>query len=105
MRDRKPLADLYGFELMVAPYTVAHLKVALQMEGKQTPLAPDERVQIFLTNTLDDARRQTDAIFERAIADEVNAAADVKEQAKILVVLGNPPYAGISSNLQFAAIG
>ncbi len=98
VRDRKPLEQLFGFELMVAPYTVAHLKIALQMEGLGTPLGESERVQIFLTNTLDDARRQTEATLESAISDEVNLAADVKEQSKILVVLGNPPYKGHSSN-------
>lgn len=99
VRDRKPLDHVFGFELMVAPYTIAHLKLALQMEGLGTPLGAQERVQIFLTNTLDDARRQTEATFESAIADEVNLAADVKDQSKILVVLGNPPYAGKSSNI------
>lgn len=99
VRDRKPLEQLFGFELMVAPYTVAHLKIALQMEGLGTPLGESERVQIFLTNTLDDARRQTEATLESAISDEVNLAADVKEQSKILVVLGNPPYAAKSANV------
>lgn len=98
MRDKKPLDHLFGFELMVAPYTIAHLKLALQLEGLGTPLAETERLNIFLTNTLDDARRQTTATLEVAISEEVNAAADVKEKTPIIVVLGNPPYAGHSSN-------
>ena len=98
VRDKKPLDNLFGFELMVAPYTVAHLKVALQMEGLGTPLGDGERVGIYLTNTLDDARRQSEALLESSIAEEVNAAADVKDKAEILVVLGNPPYSGISAN-------
>lgn len=98
VRDKKPLDNLFGFELMVAPYTVAHLKVALQMEGLGTPLNEGERVGIYLTNTLDDARRQSEALLESSIAEEVNAAADVKEKAEILVVLGNPPYSGVSAN-------
>ncbi len=98
VRDKKPLDNLFGFELMVAPYTVAHLKLALQLEGMGTPLGESERLGIFLTNTLDDARRQSEAILESSIAEEVNLAADVKEKSPIIVVLGNPPYAGHSSN-------
>jgi hypothetical protein len=98
VRDRKPLKNLFGFELMVAPYTVAHLKLALQLEGLGTPLGESERLNIFLNNTLDDARRQKEALLEGSIADEVNLAADVKEKQPIIVVLGNPPYAGHSSN-------
>ena len=98
VRDKKPLDNIFGFELMVAPYTVAHLKLALQLEGLGTPLGESERLGIFLTNTLDDARRQSEAILENSIADEVNLAADVKEKSPIIVVLGNPPYAGHSSN-------
>jgi len=105
VRDRKPLGNLFGFEILVAPYTVAHLKLALQMEGLHTPLAPEERLNIFLTNTLDDARRHTEAILEGSIADEVNLAADVKEKGHILVVLGNPPYAGHSSNSNTKQMG
>ncbi len=98
MRDKKPLENIFGFELMVAPYTIAHLKLALQLEGLGTPLGESQRLGIFLTNTLDDARRQSEAILEYSIAEEVNAAADVKEKSPIIVVLGNPPYAGHSSN-------
>ncbi len=98
VRDKKPLENIFGFELMVAPYTIAHLKLALQLEGLGTPLGESQRLGIFLTNTLDDARRQSEAILEYSIAEEVNAAADVKEKSPIIVVLGNPPYAGHSSN-------
>lgn len=105
VRDKKPLDNLFGFELMVAPYTIAHLKLALQMEGLDTPLGEAERVGIYLTNALDNARRQSEALLEGSIADEVNAAADVKDETKILVVLGNPPYAGHGVNATYKGTG
>lgn len=105
VRDKKPLDNLFGFELMVAPYTVAHLKLALQLEGMGTPLGESQRLGIFLTNTLEDARRQVEASFAGAIAEEVNLAADVKEKSPIIVVLGNPPYAGHSSNSSTKMVG
>jgi hypothetical protein len=92
------LERLYGFELLMAPYSIAHLKLALQMEGKGTPLADKQRFGVYLTNTLDEAVKQSDVLMGRFISDEANAAVAIKKDKPILVVLGNPPYAGHSAN-------
>ena len=97
-RDRKPLQRLWGFELLIAPYTVAHLKLALQCEAMGTAIGEGERAQVLLCNTLQDALGQTNDAVRPSLAAEVNAAANVKEREPILVVLGNPPYAGHSAN-------
>jgi hypothetical protein len=91
------LPRLFGLELMVAPYTIAHLKLALQLDSWSTP--PQERLGIYLSNSLDDARQTVRGNYE--LGREVEAAADIKERKEILVVLGNPPYSGHSANLNY----
>lgn len=102
------LPRLFGFELLMAPYAVAHLKLGLQLAAHDLPederddwaydFASDERVGVFLTNTLDEAIKRSDIMLGSYLSDEANAAADIKHDLPIMVVLGNPPYSGASSN-------
>ena len=93
------LPRLYGFELLMAPYTVAHLKLGLQLQESGYDFAATERLRVFLTNSLEEAHEYSGLpLFAQWLADEAAAASDVKRQVPIMVVLGNPPYAGISSN-------
>lgn len=104
------LPRLFGFELLMAPYAVAHLKLGMQLAAQDLDEAQrkvwaydfssDDRLGIFMTNTLEEAEHQSESLFGpwRAISDEANAAAWVKRDLPILVVLGNPPYAGHSAN-------
>ena len=88
---------IFGFELLVAPYTIAHLKLSLflQSQGWHT----DERLRIYLTNTLEQpAEMQPSLPFAEFISDEANAALSVKRDEPLLVVLGNPPYQRGSAN-------
>ena len=88
---------LFGFELLVAPYTIAHLKLSLflQSQGWDAP----ERLRIYLTNTLEEPiEREQRLPFAGFISDEANAAISVKKDAPLLVILGNPPYARDSAN-------
>jgi hypothetical protein len=99
---------LFGFELLVAPYAVAHLKLAMQLAGQDLPekeraewaydLDTGERLGIYLTNTLEEAVKKSELLLGAYIAEEANAAADIKRALPILVVLGNPPYSGHSAN-------
>jgi len=99
---------LFGFELLVAPYAVAHLKLGLQLAGQNLPeaqradwmydLEGGERLSVYLTNTLEEALKKSEILLGSYIANEANAAAEVKRQLPILVVLGNPPYSGHSAN-------
>ena len=97
------LPRIFGFELMMAPYTVAHLKLALQLQETgfvfgSNPDGSDQRLNVFLTNTLDTLQQQTDAFMSRWIAAENQGADAVKRQQPVQVVLGNPPYSGESRN-------
>jgi predicted helicase len=93
------LPRLFGFELLMAPYAVAHMKLGLQLKESGYDFASDERLKIFLTNTLEQAHEMTGLpLFTQWLADEAAAADAVKRDVPIMVVLGNPPYSGHSSN-------
>lgn len=100
---------LFGFELLMAPYAVAHLKLGLQLAAQDLPDAErrdwaydaegnNERLGVYLTNTLEEALKRSEVLLGSYIAEEANAAAAVKRELPILVVLGNPPYSGHSAN-------
>jgi hypothetical protein len=93
------LKNFYAFELMMAPYAVGHLKMGFFLEELGHRLADNERVPFYLTNTLDNEELEQSRLpgFS-ALAEESRLAGVVKKQTPILVVLGNPPYSGISSN-------
>ena len=90
------LKNLFGFEYLIAPYTIAHLKLSQYLRDQGHPLTDDERLQVFLTNTLEPVEPQANFLLP-AISAEVEAAQAVKERP-ILVITGNPPYSGHSKN-------
>ncbi len=102
------LPRLFSFELLMAPYAVAHLKLGMQLAGLDLPeaeratwaydFASDERLGIYLTNTLEEAARRTQMLLAGYLSDEANEAARVKKEYPVMVVLGNPPYSGHSAN-------
>lgn len=86
------LNRIFGFELLMAPYAVAHLKLGMQLEQTGYKFGSDQRLGIFLTNTLEEAAKKSEQLFAGWVAEEANAAARIKRDEPILVVLGNPPY-------------
>jgi hypothetical protein len=97
---RHILQNFYAFELMMAPYAVGHLKMSFFLEELGLHLADDERIRFYLTNTLDmEELAQSHMPFYSSLAEESHLAGQVKKQQPILVILGNPPYSGISSNM------
>ncbi|MGK2910339.1 MAG: N-6 DNA methylase, partial [Sphingobium sp.] len=94
------LPRVFGFELMMAPYAVAHMKLGWQLKESGYDFSTNERLRIYLTNTLEEADVTVDArsLFASQIAREANSASEVKTDAPIMVVLGNPPYSGHSAN-------
>jgi type I restriction-modification system DNA methylase subunit len=90
------LKNLYGFEYLIAPYTIAHLKLSQFLHDKGYVLRPKERLQIYLTNTLEPIQPQENWLLP-ALSREVGAAQAIKEKP-ILVITGNPPYSGHSKN-------
>ena len=113
---RHLLPRLYGFELMMAPYAVAHMKIGLKLQETQYDFkgieeGPDgrgrpARARVFLTNALEppqDLDLQL-AFMSEAMAHEAKAANLAKANARFTAVLGNPPYSKLSGNLGPAAV-
>jgi predicted helicase len=93
------LPRLFGFELLMAPYAVAHLKLGLQLRDMGYDLEQDERLNVYLTNTLEEAQEASSRLpFAQWLAEEANAASRIKQEEPVMVVLGNPPYSGHSVN-------
>ncbi|MFN5065664.1 MAG: type ISP restriction/modification enzyme [Aphanizomenon sp.] len=93
------LPRLFGFELLMAPYTVAHIKLVLQLQELGYDFSSDERLRIYLTNTLQEAFQIPPADgFMNRIRDEAEAAKDIKQDVPVMVILGNPPYSYESIN-------
>ena len=90
---------VFGFEIMPAPFVVAHLQVGLTMQDLGAPLADDgmERASIFLTNALTGwGTRTTKSLPFPELEEERDRAERVKQETPILVILGNPPYDGFA---------
>ena len=88
---------VFGFEIMPAPFVVAHLQVGLTMQNLDAPLADDgtERAQVFLTNALtgwEPTEKEKQLVAFPEMAAERDRANRVKRDRPILVILGNPPY-------------
>lgn len=104
------LPRIYGFELMMAPYTIAHLKLSMAL--KETGFlyfnetrTGKARLGIYLTNSLEEVNQQPDLLafdFGASIAEEAKEAAKIKNDKPIMVVIGNPPYSGESSNKDYS---
>ena len=94
------LPRLYGFELMMAPYAIAHMKIGLKLWETGYTFQSHERARIYLTNTLEEPKDFSDRFeFDApALAHEGHAVNAVKRGARFTVVIGNPPYAGHSAN-------
>jgi len=89
---------IYGFEVLTAPFVVAHLQIGLFLDQIGAPLidAEDERAGVYLTNALTGWRpdgEEEKRTFPEFKAERL-AAEEVKQEEQILVVLGNPPYSG-----------
>lgn len=89
---------VFGFEILPAPFVVAHLQVATLLADRGATLGKEQRVGIYLTNSLTGWKgeeiKQLVLPEYPALASEAEAATKVKQGARIIVVLGNPPYRG-----------
>ena len=97
--ENELMPRVHGFELLMASYTMCHLKVDMVL--KQTGYKPSEnppRFSVWLTDALEEGERETRDLFFTALADEARGANDVKRNKTIMCVIGNPPYSGESAN-------
>jgi predicted helicase len=97
------LPRINGFELLMASYAMAHLKLDLLL--KETGYSPPaggarggQRFRIYLTNSLEEYHMDTGTLFANWLSAEASEANQIKRDAPVMIVAGNPPYSGISSN-------
>lgn len=100
--EKELLPRLFGFELMMAPYTIAHLKLAMTL--KETGIDYfGKRLGVYLTNTLEEGIKVQQDMFSQlglagAITEESKSANVIKHDRPIMVIIGNPPYNNRSTN-------
>lgn len=99
--DDDLLPRIHGFELMMAPYTIAHLKLGMTLRDMGYEKF-SKRLGVYLTNSLEEGYKLENSLFGfgfmQSIAEESQEASKIKNEKPIMVVLGNPPYSGVSSN-------
>lgn len=99
------LPRLNGFELLMASYAMAHLKLDLLLkETGYTPVVTssgvekNQRLRVYLTNSLEEHHPDTGTLFANWLSTEANEANHIKRDTPVMVVMGNPPYSGESAN-------
>lgn len=94
------LPRLHGFEILMASYAVAHLKLDMQLRnmGYDSSTAKNQRLRIYLTNSLEECHPDTGTLWAHWLSAEANQANYIKRDCPVMVMVGNPPYSGISQN-------
>ncbi len=93
------LKNFYAFELMMAPYSIAHLKMSFVLDELGYTMDDDERFNLYLTNTLEtEYLEQTSIPGMSSLSEESKRATEIKKESPILVIMGNPPYSVASYN-------
>jgi type I restriction-modification system DNA methylase subunit len=92
------LPRLNGFELLMASYAMAHLKLDLLLTETGYKPTKDQRFRVFLTNSLEEYHPDTGTLFANWLSTEANEANHIKRDTPVMVVMGNPPYSVSSSN-------
>ncbi len=97
--ERDLLPRLNGFELLMASYTMAHIKIDFALRETGVTPSGKDRFRVFLTDSLSDWHKELPGgLFASALAPEQQGADEVKRDTPVMVVMGNPPYSGISQN-------
>jgi predicted helicase len=89
---------LNGFEILMASYAMAHLKLDLLLAETGYKPQKDQRLRVYLTNSLEEYHPDTGTLFANWLSSEANEANYIKRDTPVMVVLGNPPYSVSSSN-------
>ena len=95
------LKNFYAFEILIAPYVVSHLKVIFALSDEKYNFSQDDKIKIYLTNTLEFSQKVAQGfpgLFEQTLVTEQKHAYEVKNNTPILIVVGNPPYSVSSQN-------
>ena len=90
---------LNGFELLMASYAMAHLKLDLLLTETGYKPTKDQRFRVYLTNSLEEATNEKPNLFmSQWLTDEAIQADHVKRETPVMCIIGNPPYSGESAN-------
>jgi predicted helicase len=92
------LPRLHAYELMMAPYAIAHMKIGLKLAETGYDFGSEERARIYLTNALEPWHKQLQLPEVGTLAHEAAAVNEIKRNKRFTVVIGNPPYSGHSAN-------
>lgn len=92
------LPRLNGFELLMASYAMAHLKLDLLLTETGYKPTNNQRLRVYLTNSLEESHPDTGTLFANWLSTEANEANHIKRDTPVMCVIGNPPYASSSSN-------
>src|SRR5690554_643356 len=92
------LPRLNGFELLMASYAMAHLKLDLLLTETGFKPTSNQRFRVYLTNSLEEHHKDTGTLFANWLSSEANEANHIKRDTPVMCVIGNPPYAVSSTN-------
>ncbi|MBU1633554.1 N-6 DNA methylase [bacterium] len=92
------LPRLNGFELLMASYAMAHLKLDLLLTETGYKPTKDQRFRVYLTNSLEEYNQDTGTLFANWLSTEANEANHLKRDTPVMCVIGNPPYSVSSTN-------
>ncbi len=96
--EKHLLPRLNGFEILMAPYAIAHLKLDWILNSTGYTHTIDRRIRIYLTNSLEEHHKDIGTLFSMWLSQEANEASRIKRDTPVMVILGNPPYNGSSTN-------
>ena len=92
------LPRLNGFEILMASYAVAHLKLDMLLTETGYQHKSDKRLHVYLTNSLEECNNEPRTLFSQWLSREAAEANVIKRDRPVMVMIGNPPYSGISQN-------
>ena len=92
------LPRLNGFELLMASYAMAHLKLDLLLTETGYKPTSNKRFRVYLTNSLEEYHPDSETLFANWLSAEANEANRIKRDVPVMCIIGNPPYSGESAN-------
>ena len=96
--EKDLIPRLNGFEILMASYAMAHLKLDLLLTETGYKPSINQRFKVYLTNSLEESHPDTGTLFSNWLSTEANEANHIKRDSPLMCIIGNPPYSGISSN-------
>lgn len=96
--EKSLIPRLHGFEILMASYTIAHLKLSMTLKATGYAGTSKDRLNVFLTNSLEEATPRSADLFAKWLSDEADEASRVKTETPVMICTGNPPYSVSSQN-------